>query len=97
MMVDFLSTRNGQVDNTLRPQLAHGFPAILALNLLFCSLANDSFRGYPWSSGHYLSFFCFVALGKRDRSKLFWLHQSTIIEAIVLVVTEAPTPEQLAI
>ena len=92
-----MSIRNGQVDNTLRSKLADRFPATLALNLLFFSLANDSFSGYSWSPGHYLLFFCFVALGKRDRSKLFWLNQSTIIEAIVLVATEAPTPEQLAI
>ncbi|WP_063405215.1 hypothetical protein [Prochlorococcus marinus] len=33
----------------------------------------------------------------RDRSKLVWLNQSIIIEAIVLLETEAPVPEQLAI
>ncbi|KZR68286.1 hypothetical protein PMIT1313_01899 [Prochlorococcus marinus str. MIT 1313] len=41
--------------------------------------------------------FYFAALVARDRSKLFWLNQSIIIEAIVLVETEAPAPEKLAI
>ncbi|KZR66680.1 MULTISPECIES: hypothetical protein [Prochlorococcus] len=68
----------------------------MASNLMFCSLADASFSGYLWSSGHYFSFFCFVALGKRDRSKLFWLNQLAMIEAIFLVAKEVPANEQPA-
>ena len=80
--------------DTLRLKLAHRFHAAMAWSLMFCSLADASFSGYLCSPGHYFSFFCFVLLGKRDRSKLFWLNQLTIIEAIFLVAKDVPSHEQ---
>ena len=56
MMVDFFAEKQWMSHDTLRLKLAHRFHAAMALSLIFCSLADASFRGYLWSPGHSLLF-----------------------------------------
>ncbi len=45
-MVDFFAEKQWMSHDTLRLKLAHRFHAAMALSLIFCSLADASFRGY---------------------------------------------------